>query len=102
MAIELNKTGYCKYCPHFEPETFSAEITNNDTGYRVLETNVKCKHEEACKRMDSMLDSMLADIKADLLNKTYMNFETRDPNRFVVELMVKESFESVFESVESN
>lgn len=90
MAIELRKTGYCKDCPLFEPETFSAEITN-DNGYSVLETNVTCKHEEACKRMDSMLIK----IKADLLKKTYTNFETRDPNRFVVEHMVKESFESV-------
>ena len=94
MAIELRKTGYCKACPHFEPETFSAEITSADTGFRVLETNVKCKHEEACKRMDNMLDRTLLEIKADLLQKTYKNFETRDPNRYVVEHMIKESFES--------
>ena len=95
MAIELKKTGCCKYCPHFESETFSAEITGTDTGYRVLETNIKCKHEEACKRMDSIMDSKLVRIKADLLKKTYQNFETIDPNRFVVECMVKESFELV-------
>ncbi|MBP5593988.1 MAG: hypothetical protein J6Y02_01305 [Pseudobutyrivibrio sp.] len=99
MAIELNKTGYCKYCPHFEPETFSEEITSNDTGYRVLKTNVKCEHEEACKRMDSMLNSMLMDINADLLKKTYKNFETIDHNRFVVECMIKESFESVLTTI---
>jgi len=91
MAIELKKTGYCKDCPNFEPETFSAEITRNDNGYQVLETNVTCKHEEACKRMNDIM----ARIRGDLLKKTYTNFETRDPNRFVIELMVKEAFESV-------
>lgn len=91
MAIELKKTGYCEDCPYFEPETFSAEVTRNDNGYQVLETNIMCKHDKACKRMNDIM----ARTRSDLLEKTYLNFETRDPNRFVVELMVKEAFESV-------
>lgn len=68
MAIELKKTGFCNGCPYFEPETFSAEITSNDNGYQVLETNITCKHDKACKRMSDIM----ARTRDDLLRKIYL------------------------------
>lgn len=91
MAIELRKTGYCKDCPHFEPETFTAEITSNDNGYSVIQTDIKCKHEEACKRMNGIITN----IHANLKRNTYCSFTLDDPIRNQVSRMVDKAFESV-------
>lgn len=91
MAIELRKTGYCKDCPYFEPESFSAEITSNDTGYSVIQTDIKCKHEEACKRMNGIITN----IHANLKRTTYCSFTMDDPTRNQVLHIVDKAFESV-------
>lgn len=95
MAIELRKTGYCKDCPHFEPETFSAEITSNDNGYSVIQTDIKCEHEDACERMEKKI----LNIEAELLKHVYCTYTLDDPDRRSNERVIKELFSTEIDCI---
>lgn len=55
MSIEINKTGYCEGCPFAEIEVYEQEIATIDGDVGTL-SDIKCKHEPACGRMNYIMN----------------------------------------------
>lgn len=53
MSNKLKKEGFCKDCPNIELK-FDKESFWADGRQETVNVNVRCEHEEACKRITKL------------------------------------------------
>lgn len=68
MSIVLRVELYCENCPHFEPESETDIITQNDWNYNPIEigiTQVYCVNRHKCDKIYDYLKSQMKKEQTD-------------------------------------